>query len=271
MNEHFVNVKVDRESGPTSTPLYMDAAVTINRSGGLAAERVPRHQRREAALGRDVPCRPRCRARAAFSFTTTSSRVGRPGLARQPRRSPSATGDSLAAHLQKTTEFKPIDAPVDDELATQAIEALTLGFDWQWGGWGTSPKFPPASTLEFLLRRKVPRMPEKTLDAMAAGGMYDLVGGGFHRYSVDQRWLVPHFEKMLYDNAQLASCYLHGWQATGKTRYRVIVEQTIRYMLRELSLEGGGFASSQDADTDVEGKAFTFTWTPRRTGFPTRC
>ena len=149
---------------------------------------------------------------------------------------------------------------------TQAIEALTYTFDWQWGGWGTAPKFPPASVLEFLLRREVPRMPEKTLDAMAAGGMYDLVGGGFHRYSVDQRWLVPHFEKMLYDNAQLAVCYLHGWQATGKARYRIVAEQTIRYLLRELALEGGGFASSQDADTDgTEG--LTFTWT-RKDGIP---
>ncbi len=102
-------------------------------------------------------------------------------------------------------------------------------------------------------------MTERTLDAMAAGGMYDLIGGGFHRYSVDQKWLVPHFEKMLYDNAQLASCYLHGFAVHGKERYRAVVEETIDYMLRELSLDGGGFASAQDADTDgVEG--LTFTW-----------
>ncbi len=116
------------------------------------------------------------------------------------------------------------------------------------------------------MRCGVPRMPEKTLDAMAAGGMYDLVGGGFHRYSTDQRWLVPHFEKMLYDNAQLAVTYLHGWQVIGKAHYRTIVEQTIGYMLRELALEGGGFASAQDADTDGK-EGITFTWT-RSDGVP---
>ena len=101
----------------------------------------------------------------------------------------------------------------------------------------------------------------KTLDGMALGGMYDLLGGGFHRYSVDERWLVPHFEKMLYDNALLAAAYLHGWLATGNERHREIVEQTVTYMLRELALPEGGFASAQDADTEgVEGS--TFTWTP---------
>src|SRR5439155_4916054 len=117
-----------------------------------------------------------------------------------------------------------------------------------------------ASTLEFLLRRGELDMLTKTLDCMAAGGMYDLVGGGFHRYSVDERWLVPHFEKMLYDNALLASTYLHAWVVTGEARYRRIVEETLGYMLRELLLPEGAFASSQDADTDgVEG--LTFTWT----------
>jgi uncharacterized protein len=109
-------------------------------------------------------------------------------------------------------------------------------------------------------------MTEGTLDAMAAGGMYDVIGGGFHRYSVDEKWLVPHFEKMLYDNAQLASCYLHGFLVHGKDRYRSLVEETVDYMLRELSLAGGGLASAQDADTDgVEG--LTFTW-KRTDGVP---
>src|SRR5258708_504283 len=104
-------------------------------------------------------------------------------------------------------------------------------------------------------------MTRRTLDGMAAGGMYDLVGGGFHRYSVDDRWLVPHFEKMLYDNALLASAYLHAWVVTDEPRYRVIVEETLDYMVRELSLDGGGLASAQDADTDgVEG--LTYTWEP---------
>src|SRR5207344_1902527 len=107
--------------------------------------------------------------------------------------------------------------------------------------------------------RALPRV-EHTLDAMAAGGMWDVIGGGFHRYSVDARWLVPHFEKMLYDNALLASTYLHAWAVTGRDRYRQVVEETVDYMLRELRLPEGGFASAQDADTDgVEG--LTYTWT----------
>ena len=104
-------------------------------------------------------------------------------------------------------------------------------------------------------------MVRRTLDGMSAGGLYDVVGGGFHRYSVDARWLVPHFEKMLYDNALLASTYLHAWVVTGEERYRVVVEETIAYLLREMRLESGGFASAQDADTEgVEG--VTYTWTP---------
>src|SRR6185436_9677328 len=120
--------------------------------------------------------------------------------------------------------------------------------------------FPPASALEFLLRRGELDPVTKTLDSMAAGGMYDVVGGGFHRYSVDERWLVPHFEKMLYDNALLVPADLHGWLVLGNDDYRRVAEETVDYMLRELRLDGGGLASAQDADTDgVEG--LTFTWT----------
>ncbi len=137
----------------------------------------------------------------------------------------------------------------------------TRVFDAQYGGFGRAPKFPPAPVLEFLLRRGESEMTRATLDGMAAGGMHDLVGGGFHRYSVDERWLVPHFEKMLYDNALLASVYLHAARRFDDERYREIADRTIDYVLRELALEGGGFASAQDADTDgVEG--LTFTWAP---------
>jgi uncharacterized protein len=140
---------------------------------------------------------------------------------------------------------------------------LAATFEPAYGGWGRAPKFPNAPALEFLLRREgesARAMVVKTLDEMAAGGMYDLLGGGFHRYSVDDRWLVPHFEKMLYDNALLAAAYLHGWLVTGTGRYREIAGETVEYMLRELLLPEGGLASAQDADTQgVEG--LTFTWT----------
>src|ERR1051326_9042935 len=151
--------------------------------------------------------------------------------------------------------------PLTSSLLHDAVRGLRSGFDARWGGWGRAPKFPPASAIEFLLRRGEVEPAAKTLEGMALGGMYDLLGGGFHRYSVDERWLVPHFEKMLYDNALLVPAYLHGWLATGNERYREIVEETVTYMLRELALPVGGFASAQDADTDgVEG--LTFTWTP---------
>jgi uncharacterized protein YyaL (SSP411 family) len=150
---------------------------------------------------------------------------------------------------------------LDSSLLAEAQANLRAGFDPQWGGWGRAPKFPPAPVLEFLLRRGEEEMTRRTLDGMALGGMYDVVGGGFHRYSVDARWLVPHFEKMLYDNALLASVYLRAARSFGDARYRHIAEQTIEYVLRDLALPGGGFASAQDADTEgVEG--LTFTWAP---------
>ncbi len=261
MNESFVSVKVDREERPDIDSIYMDAAVTINRSGGWPLNAFLTPEGKPFWAATYLPPVPRSGLRSFRDILQAVARAWRDN-----REELLGTSESLTEHLRKSAEAQPIDAPVEDQLMTQAIEALTYSFDWQWGGWGTAPKFPPASVLEFLLRREVPRMPEQTLDAMAAGGMYDLVGGGFHRYSVDQRWLVPHFEKMLYDNAQLAVCYLHGWLATGKSRHRVVAEQTIRYMLRELALDGGGFASSQDADTDgTEG--LTFTWT-RKDGIP---
>src|SRR5581483_9062700 len=165
----------------------------------------------------------------------------------------------LVEHIRSSARLQPAGGEPGEEVFAAAYEALATSFDHEWGGWGRAPKFPPAPVLEYLLRRDERDMTRRTLDAMAAGGMYDLVGGGFHRYSVDRTWLVPHFEKMLYDNAQLAACYLHGYLVHGEERYRRVAEETVGYMLRELALEGGGFASAQDADTDgVEG--LTFTW-----------
>jgi uncharacterized protein YyaL (SSP411 family) len=169
--------------------------------------------------------------------------------------------------VRHSAELAPSTEPLTESMLGEATRALARQFDREWGGWGGAPKFPQASTLEFLLRMHLRGddealpMVNQTLDAMAAGGMYDLVGGGFHRYSVDGEWLVPHFEKMLYDNALLAATYLHAWAVTGEERHRRVTGETLDYMLRELRLPEGGFASAQDADTDgVEG--LTFTWTP---------
>jgi uncharacterized protein YyaL (SSP411 family) len=155
---------------------------------------------------------------------------------------------------------QPSREPLAPSLLADAARGLRRSFDPEWGGFGNAPKFPPASALEFLLRREELELVTKTLDSMALGGMYDLVGGGFHRYSVDREWLIPHFEKMLYDNALLVPAYLHAWLVTDEGRYRNVVEETCEYLLRELRLPDGGFASAQDADTDgVEG--LTYTWT----------
>jgi hypothetical protein len=166
--------------------------------------------------------------------------------------------------LRSVALAPPSSEPLTTSLLADADRGIARTFEPAFGGFGRAPKFPAASTLEFLLRRgdeDALSMVTATLDAMAAGGMYDVVGGGFHRYSVDDRWLVPHFEKMLYDNAVLASAYLHAWVVTGRMRYREVVEETLDYVLRELALPDGGLASAQDADTEgVEG--LTFTWTP---------
>jgi uncharacterized protein YyaL (SSP411 family) len=172
--------------------------------------------------------------------------------------------DALIEAIREASGVRPSMEPLTTELLSRAVSALAAQFDPEHGGFGRAPKFPPASNLEFLLRtdrEDTLELVRKTLDGMAAGGMYDVVGGGFHRYSVDDSWLVPHFEKMLYDNALLSSVYLHAWVVTGEDRYRRIVDETLDYLVRELRLSEGGFASAQDADTaGVEG--LTYTWEP---------
>src|SRR5207253_5359747 len=255
MNEHFVNVKVDREERPDLDSIYMDAVVALNRSGGWPMTVFLTPEGEPFAGGTYFPPEPR-HGMPAFRQVLSSIAAAW----REQREKVLESGQQLVEHIRSSARAKPVEGGLGEEIIAAAYENLVLSFDHEWGGWGGAPKFPPASTLEFLLRRDEREMTEKTLDAMAAGGMYDLVGGGFHRYSVDREWLVPHFEKMLYDNALLVSAYVHGWLVLGKVRYREVAEETLDYMLRELRLPEGGFASAQDADTDgVEG--LTFTWT----------
>jgi uncharacterized protein len=260
MNERFVNVKVDREERPDLDSLYMDAVVAMTGHGGWPMTVFLLPSGEPFLGGTYFPPEPR---HGLPSFRQVLVAVS--DAYRERRDDVAEQAAALVEALRQSAAVRPSAEPLSDSLLGEAVHGLERQFDREWGGFGGAPKFPPASVLEFLLRMDVRgnadalAMVTTTLDGMAAGGMYDLLGGGFHRYSVDERWLVPHFEKMLYDNALLAPVYLHAWVVTGEERYREVAEETIDYMLRELRLPEGGFASAQDADTDgVEG--LTFTW-----------
>jgi uncharacterized protein len=257
MNERFVNVKVDREERPDVDGIYMDAVVALTGSGGWPLTVFLTPEGEPFLGGTYFPPAPR---HGLPSFPQVLVAVSE--LYRERRSEVTQRTEVLVEALRQAASAAPSGDPLTESLLFAAIRRLGELNDPEWGGFGArAPKFPPASALELLLRRREAELAVPTLDAMAAGGMYDLVGGGFHRYSVDERWLVPHFEKMLYDNALLVPAYLHGWLVTGRERYREVVQETVEYLLRDLRLPGGGFASSQDADTEgVEG--LTYTWAP---------
>jgi uncharacterized protein YyaL (SSP411 family) len=257
MNERFVSVKVDREERPDVDGIYMDAVVALTGSGGWPLTVFLTPEGEPFLGGTYFPPAPR---HGLPSFSQVLVAVS--DLYRERRSDVTQRTEVLVDALRQAAATAPSAEPLTESLLFTAVRRLQELHDPEWGGFGArAPKFPPASALELLLRRGETELAAPTLDAMAAGGMYDLVGGGFHRYSVDERWLVPHFEKMLYDNALLVPAYLHGWLVTGRERYREVVEETVEYLLRDLRLPGGGFASSQDADTEgVEG--LTYTWAP---------
>ncbi len=256
MNERFVCIKVDREERPDLDSIYMDAVVTLSGQGGWPMTVFLTPVGEPFFGGTYYPPEPR---HGMPSFRQVLVALG--DAYRERRGDVTRQAAALVDAVRRSSELTPSRDPLTESLLSEAVRGLRSHFDPEFGGFGRAPKFPPASVLEFLLRRAELDIVTTTLDAMAAGGMYDLVGGGFHRYSVDERWVVPHFEKMLYDNALLAPVYLHAWLVTGNARYRQVAEETLAYLLRELRLAEGGFASAQDADTEgVEG--LTFTWTP---------
>ena len=258
MNERFVCIKVDREERPDVDGLYMDAVVTMTGQGGWPMTVFLTPDGRPFFGGTYFPPEPRY---GMPSFSQLMLAVDQ--AYRERRQELERQADALVGAIREASAAPPSNEPLTSELISRGVSGLAAQFDPVHGGFGRAPKFPPASNLELLLRSgrdDALEMVRKTLDGMAAGGMYDLVGGGFHRYSVDERWLVPHFEKMLYDNALLASAYLHGGLVLGEERYRAIAEETLDYMARELRLPEGGFASAQDADTAGE-EGLTYTWT----------
>ena len=266
MNENFVCVKVDREEHPDIDAIYMEAVQAMTGHGGwplnvfLTPEQLPFYggtyfppEQPDGHAGRGLPSWPRVLRAVAAAWSS------RPGELREQ-------AEQLRGHLCGAALLEPSPDPIAPQALELALTGVRRSFDPVHGGFGGAPKFPAASVLEFLLGQGELDMALTTLRAMAAGGIYDQIGGGFHRYSVDSSWTVPHFEKMLYDNALLARVYLHGWQLSGEGRLLEVCRGTLDWALRELRGPDGGFYAALDADSDgVEGRFYVWTAAELRT------
>ena len=265
LNRDFVSIKVDREERPDVDDIYMQAVQMMTGSGGWPLS---------------LFLTPDGRPFYGGTYYPPTSRWGRPGFLeilaaisqawKTRREELEASAGEMLAHLEAGAAVSRSggEAAPTADLLDVAFGSIARQFDPAQGGFGSAPKFPPSMRLELLLRHwtrtgdeRARGMIEKTLDAMAAGGMYDHVGGGFHRYSVDARWLVPHFEKMLYDNAMLARVYLLAYRAFGRPNDARVARETLDYLLAEMTPPGGGFFAAQDADSDGEEGTF-YVWNP---------
>jgi len=254
INHGFIPIKVDREERPDIDAVYMAACVALTGSGGWPLTVLMTPDQKPFWAGTYLPKR---------NLISLLRRVER--LWREERENLLSAGDELTAYLQTEETARP--GTPKRELVVQAANRYARSFDPKWGGFGKTPKFPTPHNLIFLMRYarrtedgKATEMAEKTLEAMYRGGLFDHVGGGFSRYSTDERWLVPHFEKMLYDNALLTFAYAEAFQHTHRSLYGMVARRTAEYVLRELTSDQGGFYCGQDADSEgVEGKYYVFT------------
>ena len=254
MNRHFVNIKVDREEKPDLDSIYMTAVQMQTGRGGWPMS---------------VFLTPELKPFLGGTYFPPEGGHGMPGFREllkmvhegwlENKSDIVRFADSLAEEIRRRMEFEPpLSASLDSDVLKQADASLREEYDSEWGGFGQAPKFPPPSKISFLFRRylytgkkDLLKIATHTLDTMAAGGLRDHLGGGFHRYSTDRQWLVPHFEKMLYDNALLLGVYLEGYQLTGRMDYQEVVREISDYLLREMHSPEGPFYASEDADSSA--------------------